>query len=86
MKRLLYLVLNLYLSSDTQLLTILNHVKALFEYKLIIDFDEYQNIVLLLSNQRIPDKQELLNAQYQYTQLFSSFSHASEILSHLHYI
>ncbi|WP_448550025.1 spermidine synthase [Thalassotalea fusca] len=80
------LVLNLYLASDAQLLSILHHVRTLFRYKLIIDFDDYQNIVLVLSHQRIPEQHALLNTQSQFTQLFSSFSHASQILSHLHYI
>lgn len=54
-----FAMLNLSISSEQQLINYLSVTKKFFSHRALIDFNDYKNIVMVLSNRTIPSKAEL---------------------------
>ena len=79
-------MVNLYLTDDQQLLSLLNEVGSTFSYKLLIDFQYYRNIVLVLSNSPLPEKEAIQRLLKENSHWAKEMTHAEDITDHLHYI
>ena len=80
------LVLNLYLTQDQELLAILAHTQHLFEFKCLIDFQDYHNVVLMLSYSPIPEEAQLTQLINSRPEQTSGLTHIKEIISHMHLV
>lgn len=75
-----FAMLNLSVSSEQQLINYLSVTKKFFSHRALIDFNDYKNIVMVLSNRTIPSKAEL-DAKFDFTA-----SHWQQTLNHLHIV